>query len=121
MTYEMTFKAHDKHENNLLKNKKDLAFRTNKDHSSESSSDDELKLLTIKFKRFIKQELKNKNKLKNKLPKKKRALKVTWDEMSISEEEEQTNEDETTNFALVTLDNEVNNSNETSFVYFKIT
>ena len=53
--------------------------------------------------------------------KKKRALKVIWDETSASEEEEQTDEDEMINFALVTLDNEVNNSNETPLLYFEIT
>ena len=69
MTYEMTYVALEL-ENNLPKNRKDLTLRTNEDHSSESSSDDELELLTIKFKMFIKQKLRNKNKLKKKLPKK---------------------------------------------------
>ena len=64
MTYEMTNVAHDELKNNFPKNRKDFALRTKEDYSSESSSDDELELLTIKFKRFIKQELKNKIKLK---------------------------------------------------------
>ena len=64
MTYEMTCKAHNKHKNNLPKNKKDLTLRTQEDHSSESSSDDNFELLAIKLKKLMKQESKNKNKLK---------------------------------------------------------
>ncbi len=41
MTYEMTY---SEYENNLPKNRKDLTLRTKEYHSSESSSDDELKL-----------------------------------------------------------------------------
>ena len=44
-----------------------------------------------------------------KLPKKKKTLNVTWDESSTSEDEEQTDEDEVMNFALMALNNEVNN------------
>ena len=56
MTYEMSFMAHVEHdelENNLPKNRKDTLI-TNEDHLSESSSDDELELITIKLKKFIK-------------------------------------------------------------------
>ena len=60
MSYEMTCIAHDERKNNLQKNRKHLAHRTKEDHSSESSSDDDLELLTRKFKKFIKQESKNK-------------------------------------------------------------
>ena len=73
----MSCMPQNEHENNLPKNGKDLTLRINEEHSSESSSDDELELLTIKFKRFIKKELKNKNKPKmNKLQKKKKTLKA---------------------------------------------
>ena len=75
MTYEMTCIAHDKHENNLPKNIKDLTLRTKEDHSSESSSDNDIELSTREFKKFIKHETKNKNELKKKLPKKKKAPK----------------------------------------------
>ena len=54
MTYEMTYVEHDELEKNLPKNRKDLALRTNEDHSSESSSDDDFELLTIKLKKFLK-------------------------------------------------------------------
>ena len=67
MTYEMTCKTHDElheYENNLPKNMKDLTLRTQEDHSSESSSDDDFELLTIKLKKFMKQESNIKNKLK---------------------------------------------------------
>ena len=50
--------------NNLSKNRKDLAFRTKEDNLSESLSDDDFELLTIKLKKLTKQESKNKNKLK---------------------------------------------------------
>ena len=36
ITYEITCKTHDEHDNNLPKNRKDLALRTQEDHSSES-------------------------------------------------------------------------------------
>ena len=90
---------------------------------SDNSSDDDndFELLTIKFKNFMKQELKNKNELKKKLSKKKKVFKVTLDESSSSDDNEQIDGDKTTNFALMTLDNEVNNSNETPILYFKIT
>ena len=64
MTYEMTHIDHDVLENNLPKNKKDLASRTIEDHLSDNSSDDDVDILTIKFKKYMKQESKNKNKLK---------------------------------------------------------
>ena len=62
MTYEMTYVAYNKLENNLPKNRKDFTLKTKEDHSSESSSDDELEFLIIKLKKFLKQESKNKNK-----------------------------------------------------------
>ena len=100
-----------------------MAFRTIEYHLSDNSSndDDDFELLTIKFKKFMKQELKDKNKFKKKLSKKKKALKVTWDEISASKDEEQTDEDEVTNLSLMTLDNKVNNSNKTPLPYFEIT
>ncbi len=72
----MTCIEHDEHKNNLSKNKKGLTLRTKEDHFSESSSDDDFELLTIKLKKLIKQEYKNKNELKKKLLKKKKAFKV---------------------------------------------
>ena len=57
MIYEMTCKAYneyDEHENNFLKNIKDLTLCTNEDQSSESSSDADLELLKIKLKKFLK-------------------------------------------------------------------
>ena len=60
----MTCKTHDELENNLPKNKKDLALRKKEDHSSESLSDDNIELLISKF-------IKHKNKDKNELKKKK--------------------------------------------------
>lgn len=54
MTYEMTCMIHDKLKNNLLKNMKNIVLRTEEDRLSQSSSDDEdLTLLTRKFKKFI--------------------------------------------------------------------
>ena len=136
--YEITCKTHDEldeHENNLPKNRKDLVLRTQEDYSSENLSDDDFELLTINLKKFMKQELKNKNKLKKntttcckhkkpghskdeyiklkkKLPKKKEALK---DESSVSKDEEQTNKDE------MTFHNEVCNSPEIYLLYHEIT
>ncbi|CAL9071324.1 unnamed protein product, partial [Musa textilis] len=100
MTYEMSLLEHDEHKNHIPKNRKVIALRTEKDHLSDNLSDDDenLELLTIKFKKLIKQELKNKNKLeKKKRPKKKKTLK---DESS----------DEIANCALTTFDNKVSNS-----------
>lgn len=58
ITYEMTCNAHEELENNIPKNMKDIALRTHKDHLKENSSDkdydDDLALLTRKFKIFIK-------------------------------------------------------------------
>ena len=103
----MMCKAHDELENNLPKNMKDLTLRTNKDHSSKTSSDDDLELLTIKLMKNLKQELKNKNKLTKKLPKKKEVFKAAWDESSSSEDEKQTNKDKVMNYVLMAFDNEV--------------
>ena len=64
MTYEMAYDELDELKNYLPKKRKDFALRTKGDHTSKSSSDGELKLLTIKLKKFLKQESKNKNKLK---------------------------------------------------------
>ena len=103
------------------KNRKDLTLRTKKDHSNESSSDDDFKHLIRKFKKFIKQESKKKNELKKKrLPKKKKVFKVTWDESSASKDEKQTNESEVANYALVAFDDEVCDSIETSLLYNKL-
>ncbi len=89
---------------------------------SDNSSDDDLELFTIKLKKFIKQESKVKNKLKKKrLLKKKKTLKVTWETSSTSEDKEQTNKDKVVNYALVALDNEVNDSSETPLLYYEIT
>ena len=120
MTYEITYVAHDKLENNLPKNRKDFTLRTKEYHSSESSSDDELELLTIKLKKFLKQESKNKNKLRKNATTcyERKKNEVLWDESSSSDDEEQTDEDEMTNFALTTFDDEVN---KIPLVYFKIT
>ena len=99
---------------------KDFGLRTIEDHSSISSSDGELELL-MKFKKFMKQMLKNQSK-KNVTTcyerKKKEAL---WDKTSTSKDEEQTDEDKVANFALMTLDNKVNNSNKYSLSYYEIT
>ena len=74
MTYEMTCNAHEELKNNLPKNKKDLTVRTNEDHLKENSSDedydDDLALLTRKFKKIIKGN-KSKNDTKNKIKPKK--------------------------------------------------
>ncbi|CAL9126954.1 unnamed protein product [Musa textilis] len=59
MIYKITCMIHDKYENNLPKNRKDLTLRTKEHHLSESSSN--IELLTRKFKKFINQETKNKN------------------------------------------------------------
>jgi len=69
MTYEMTCKAHEEHEDTLPKNRNNMALRTQEDHLRENSSDedfdDDLALLTRKFKKFIKRN-KFKNDTKNK-------------------------------------------------------
>ena len=66
MTYEMTYNAYEELENKLPKNRNDLILRTQDDHSSESSSDDDFELLIIKLKMYVKQESKCKNKFKKK-------------------------------------------------------
>ena len=53
MTYEMTCNAHEELKNNLPKNRKDLTLRINEDDLSESSSDDDFELLTIKLKKIL--------------------------------------------------------------------
>ena len=55
MTYEMTYVAYDELENNFPNNRKKFTLRTKEDHSSESSSDDDFELLTIKLIKFMKQ------------------------------------------------------------------
>ena len=69
MTYEMTCKAHEEQEDILPKNRKDMALKTSECHLRENSSDedcdDDLALLTRKFKKFIKRN-KFKNDTKNK-------------------------------------------------------
>ena len=55
MTYKMTNMAQNELEDNLSKNRKDFGLRTIEDHSSINSSDGELELLTMKFKKFMKQ------------------------------------------------------------------
>ena len=73
-TYEMTCNTHEVLKNNLQKNRKDIILRTHKDHLKGSSSDedydDDLVLLTRKFKKFIKRN-KSKNDTKNKIELKK--------------------------------------------------
>lgn len=119
MTYEIAHNAQNELENIIPKNKKDFRLRTIEDHSSISSSDDELELIIMKFKKFMKQKLKNKkNAISCYERKKKEAL---WDESSSSKDKEKINKGEVENYALMTFDNEVNNSNETSLIYFKIT
>ena len=54
MTSEMTNVAQNELKNNLPKNRKDFRIRTIEDHSSISSCDGELELLTMKFKKFMK-------------------------------------------------------------------
>ena len=74
MTYEMTCHAHEELENPLLKNRKDMTLKTQEDHlkgtSSDEDSDDDIALLTQKFKKFIRKN-KFKNNTKNKLEHKK--------------------------------------------------
>ena len=78
VTYEMICKAHEELEDTLPKNKKDMTLRTQEDHLKENSSDedfdDDVTLLTKKFKRFIKRN-KFKNDTKNKFePKKEQVI-----------------------------------------------
>ena len=127
MTYEMTCQDHDELENPLQKNRKDIALTSQEDHlkgtSSDEDSENDIVLLTQKFKIFLrKNKFKNntKNRLelkkdqvicyeckkpghfknecpqaKKKQPKKKKALKATWDDSSDSESEEASNKDVT--------------------------
>ena len=116
MTYEMNNVAKRELENNLPKNRKDLGHRTFEDHSSISSSDGEHELLINKFKKFMKQKLKNK---KNKTTcfecKKKNK---NWDESSSSEDKEKIKKGEVANYASTTFNNEVI---EIPLIYFEIT
>ena len=78
MTYEMTCNAYEDLENNLPKNMKDMSLRTQEDYLKENSSDedydDDLTLLTRKFKKFIKMN-KFRNNTKNKFePKKEQVI-----------------------------------------------
>lgn len=78
MIYEITYSANEELENNLPKNKTDMTLRTHEDHLKENSSDedydDDLALLTRKFKIFIKRN-KFKNDTKNKIkPKKEQVI-----------------------------------------------
>ncbi|CAL9106613.1 unnamed protein product [Musa textilis] len=119
MTYEMTFlehNEHDEHMNHLPKNRKDLEFRTMEYHLRESSSDEDdgdenFELLTMNFKKFIKQKLKNKNELERKKRPKKKAPK---DESRITE-------GEMANCALMGFDYKVSNSPEMLLRCFEIT
>ncbi len=59
MNYEMTYKAHDEYKNNFIKNKNDIPVRTKEDHLGEKLSDDnddDLALLTRRFKKILKKE-----------------------------------------------------------------
>ena len=55
--------------------------------------------------------------MKKKLPKKKKALKATWDNSSASEDEELTNKDEGANYALMALNDEVSDSIKSHLAY----
>ena len=66
MTYKMAFMTYDGHTRNLPNNKKYLTLIIKEDYSSKSSSDDNIKLLTKKFKKIITYKTKNKNKFKKK-------------------------------------------------------
>ena len=67
MTYEMTCQAHDELENPLPKNRKDMALKSQEDHlkgtSSDEDSDNDIALLTQKFKKYLR-----KNRFKNNTP-----------------------------------------------------
>ena len=74
MTYEMTCQDHDELENPLPKNRKDMTLISQEDHlkgtSSDEDSDNDIALLTQKFKKYLR---KNKfiNNTKNKIEQKK--------------------------------------------------
>ena len=108
-----------------------------KENSSDEDLDEDLALLTRKFKKIIKRN-KFKNDTKNKFePKKdqvicyeckkpghyksecpqakkrtpkKKALKATWDDSSASEEEEPTNTEQVAHYALMTIGDEIRSS-----------
>ena len=137
MTYEMTCQAHDELENPLPKNRKDMALKSQEDHlkgiSSDEDSDNDIALLTQKFKKYLrKNKFKNntKNKFehnkdqvicyeckkpghyKNDCPQaknrtsKKKALKAMWDDSIVSEEEE-SNTEQVAHYALMAFEEEV--------------
>ena len=74
ITYEITCKAHEELEDTLPKNMKDMSLITQEDHLKENSNDEDLDedltLLTRKFKKFIRRN-KFKNDTKNKFEPKK--------------------------------------------------
>ena len=115
MTYEMTCNKYKELENHIPKDRKDFEPRTIEDHSSISSSDGELELI-MKFKKFMKQKLKNKNNATTCFERKKKN--INWDESSSSKDEEKINKGEVANYALTTFNDEVI---ETPLIYFKIT
>ena len=100
MTYEMTCNVRKELENPLPKNRKDFRLRTIEDHSSISSSDGELEL-TKKFKKLMKQKLKNKKNATICFERKKKN--TNWDESSSSEDEEKIIKGEVANYALTAL------------------
>ena len=137
MTYEMTCQAHDELENPLPKNRKDMALKSQEDHlkgtSSDEDSDNDIALLTQKFKKYLRKN-KFKNNIKHKFEQKKdqvicyeckkpghykndcpqakkrtskkKALKATWDDSSASEEEE-SNTEQVAHYALMALGEEI--------------
>ena len=116
MTYKMTCNACEELENHLPENRKDFELRTNKDHSSISSNDGELELITMKFKKFMKQKLKNKNNATTCYERKKKN--TNWDESSSSEDEEKINKGEVADYTLTAFDDEVI---KIPLIYFEIT
>ena len=112
----MTCNAREELENHLPKNKKDFGLRTIEDHSSISSSDGELELTTMKFKKFMKQKLKNKKNATTCYECKKKN--TNRDESSSSEDEEKINKGEVANYAFTPFDAEVI---KMPLIYFEIT
>ena len=93
-----------------------MGHRTFEDHSSISSSDGELELLTNKFKKFMKQKLKNKKNATTCFERKKKN--INWDESSSFEDEEKIKKSEVANYASTAFNDEVI---ETPLIYFEIT
>lgn len=111
----MTCNAGKELENHLPKYKKDFELRTFEDHSSISSCDGEHELeLTKKFKKLMKQKLKNKKNVTTYFKCKKKN--INWDESSSSKEK--INKGEVANYALIAFNDEVI---ETPLIYFEIT